>query len=331
MANCAIRWRSSGGRGEFEFVPSDSLTDKNISVYFEGLDVIIPAEVRGVKANGKPRLRKFTSNDRKKLHLPQLVMAVARLPEPAREDNGSPIHFPLENKSFVMDEMTFEIQEDNFDSVTLIPLKVSIRRSDFIVNLQDRLTYIKDDWDNVEKFRHNYIEVYDAINAHRISVQNGENSSKIRETANIFIEKSVQHFGYTNVSSIKELVEIESKPEVDIEEIVGKEGKILTRVHSYKERDRKFSQTVRKHFRNINNGFLHCMACGLQPNKMYKGVDAERCIEAHHKIPIEELQPDSITRVEDMVMVCSNCHRIIHSKKPCLTIDEVKKIICDIL
>lgn len=69
------------------------------------------------------------------------------------------------------------------------------------------------------------------------------------------------------------------------------------------------------------------MACGLQPNLKYPGVEGERCIEAHHKIPIEELQPDSITRVEDMAMVCANCHRIIHTRKPCLTIEEIVEIL----
>ena len=65
-----------------------------------------------------------------------------------------------------------------------------------------------------------------------------------------------------------------------------------------------------------------CEACGLDPITLY-GPDGERCIEAHHKIPIEELQPDSVTRVDEMAMVCASCHRIIHSKKPCLKVGEV--------
>jgi predicted HNH restriction endonuclease len=52
-------------------------------------------------------------------------------------------------------------------------------------------------------------------------------------------------------------------------------------------------------------------------------------MEAHHKVPIEELQPDSITLVGDMAMVCATCHRIIHSSKPCLTIGQVRALIAD--
>lgn len=52
---------------------------------------------------------------------------------------------------------------------------------------------------------------------------------------------------------------------------------------------------------------------------------AER-LEAHHKVPIEELQPDSITPVTEMAMVCATCHRVIHSAKPCLTIEQVRAL-----
>ena len=102
MATCTIRWRSSGGRGEFEYVPSGTLEDRAIDLYFEPLALTIPSEVTGVKAQGKPRLRKKEKNNRRKFHLPQLVMAVARLPEPAREDITHSVSFPLENKSFVI-------------------------------------------------------------------------------------------------------------------------------------------------------------------------------------------------------------------------------------
>lgn len=99
MAKCSVRWRPSGGRGEFEFVPADSLVGRNISVDFGALKVRVNAEVEGLHVQGKARLRKFEKNNRSKLHLPQLVMAVACLPEPAREDKGGSVLFPLETSS----------------------------------------------------------------------------------------------------------------------------------------------------------------------------------------------------------------------------------------
>jgi len=68
------------------------------------------------------------------------------------------------------------------------------------------------------------------------------------------------------------------------------------------------------------------VACGTIPVDVY-GQAGDRSIEAHHKVPIEELQPDSITPVTEMAMVCATCHRVIHSEKPCLTIDQVKGLL----
>ncbi len=326
MTTCSVRWRSSGGRGEFEYVPADSLQDREINVFIEALNLTMPAEVRGMKAQGKPRLRKFNANNRQKLHLPQLVMAVARLPEPAREDHQKPIAFPLENKAFVMDAMDFDVIEDDGITVTLAPLRVFILHTKFEVDLQDRFAAIAADLAGVDTFQHNYPIIADAIRAHRDAIMAGVNSSLIRKKADVYIEAQAEHFGMTNVGSATELIKVESLPETDLEEeITGKEGRMLTRLHAYKERDRGFAAKVRNYYKNKNDGKLHCVACGLKPELLYDDR-GERCIEAHHIIPIEELQPDSVTRVDDMAMVCASCHRIIHSRKPCLTIDEVQAL-----
>jgi hypothetical protein len=326
MTTCSVRWRSSGGRGEFEYVPADSLEGREIEVFFEDLGATIPAEVRGVKAQGKPRLRKFDKNNRKKLHLPQLVMAVARLPEPAREDHHQPIAFPLENKTFVMDAMDFDVIEDDGITATLAPLRVAILHSTFEVDLQDRFAAIANDLKEADEIGKNYPELAEAIRQHGAAVHAGVNSLLIRATADVYIKKQAEHFGMTNAGSASGLVKVESLPETDLEEvIVGKEGRMLTRIHAYRERDRGFVKKSKNYFRKKMGGKLHCVACGLEPELLYDEV-GERCIEAHHTIPIEELQPDSITRVEDMAMVCASCHRVIHSRKPCLTIDEVRAL-----
>lgn len=328
MESVSVRWRPSGGRGEFEYVPADSLEGRDINVFFEALSLTIPAEVRGVnvKSQGKPRLRKTEPNNRRKLHLPQLVMAVARLPEPRREDHHTPLVFPLENKSFVMDAMDFDIIEDDGITVTLAPLRVSILHTDFAVDLQDRFAAIAADIAEANAVSKNYPKIANAITDHAAKVMAGINSSEIRKSADTYIKVQAEHFGMTNAGSATNLIKFESLPETDLEEeITGKEGRMLTRVHAYKERDRKFAAMAKKHYKTKNGGKLWCVACDLKPESLYDDK-GERCIEAHHKIPIEELQPDSITRVDDMAMVCASCHRVIHSRKPCLTIEEVRAL-----
>src|SRR5690349_21031078 len=84
--SCTVRWRPSGGRGEYEVVPAQALVGREILIRIPELNVTIPTETTGTISQGKPRLRKRDSNNRSKLHLVPLVMAIARLPDPARED-----------------------------------------------------------------------------------------------------------------------------------------------------------------------------------------------------------------------------------------------------
>lgn len=90
----------------------------------------------------------------------------------------------------------------------------------------------------------------------------------------------------------------------------------------YRERDRGFAARAKKYYKDLNGGKLKCECCGLDPVEFY-GAAGERCLEAHHRIPIEELQPDSITRVDEMAIVCASCHRMIHSEKPCIPVEQL--------
>lgn len=326
MTTCSVRWRPSGGRGEFEFVPADSLHERDISVDFLPLGVRIPAEVRGRHAQGKPRLRKFDSNDRSKLHLPQLVMAVSGLPEPARSETDQSVNFPLESKSFVMDEMVFEIVEDDGLSVVLAPQFVSILHSDFRIQLRDRLDAMVKDLAQIDNVRAFSSELADAIEEHSGEFRKGINSISIRRKADTLIDIKRQLFGQTNAGSATELLRAQASANVEAEEFSAKEGRLLARIHVYRERNRGLVRRAREHYKSVSDGRLACEACGSVPADVY-GPQGERCMEAHHKVPIEELQPDSKTSVRDMAMVCANCHRVIHSRAPCLTIQEVEQLL----
>ena len=326
MTTCAVRWRPSGGRGEFEFVPGDVLLGREISVDFDALDLRIPAEVYGIHAQGKPRLRKHDSNNRNKLHLPQLVMAVASLPEPARADNGAQVRFPLENKRFVMDEMEFDVIEDDGLAAILAPLRVSILNSEFRVELRDRLDAIARDWHSIDRIREQHSSLADVIEGHRRTVMKAINSRAIRSAADKVIKRKSELFGQTNAGSATTLIDAVELPEVDAEGIFGVEGRLLVRMHVYKERDRTFAGMVRKHYKSRDGGRLVCQACACVPTEVY-GPAGDSCIEAHHRIPIEQLQPDSVTVVSEMAMLCASCHRVVHSKRPCLAVEAVHELV----
>jgi predicted HNH restriction endonuclease len=51
-------------------------------------------------------------------------------------------------------------------------------------------------------------------------------------------------------------------------------------------------------------------------------------IEAHHIKPISTLHEDGEnTQVEDLAMVCSNCHRMLHRRRPWLERHELKQLL----
>ncbi|MDB6444049.1 HNH endonuclease [Pseudomonas sp. 21TX0197] len=102
----------------------------------------------------------------------------------------------------------------------------------------------------------------------------------------------------------------------------AEEGKVLTRVHRVRERDKKLvkrkkDEALKKH------GVLQCEACGFNFSKTY-GPDVEGVIDVHHTKPLHTLQPGDKTKLADLALLCANCHRVVHSRRKWLSVTEVK-------
>lgn len=54
---------------------------------------------------------------------------------------------------------------------------------------------------------------------------------------------------------------------------------------------------------------------------------AKGYIEAHHTIPVNQLAKGHVTRIEDIAMVCSNCHRMLHRRRPWLSIEKLTSLV----
>lgn len=102
------------------------------------------------------------------------------------------------------------------------------------------------------------------------------------------------------------------------------EGKVLTRLHRSRERNRKLVETKKK--RGLaQTGRLVCEVCDFDFAERY-GERGRGFIEAHHTKPVHTLSEDGKTKLEDLALVCSNCHRMIHSSRPWLSIEELRKV-----
>lgn len=120
----------------------------------------------------------------------------------------------------------------------------------------------------------------------------------------------------------REITEIEAS-EPDFEE--AEEGAVLTRLHRVRERNRRLvhrkkQQALKQH------GALACDACNFQYAERYGELGAG-FIECHHQQPVSKLLPGAKTRLSDLALVCANCHRMIHRRRPWLTLEELRQLI----
>lgn len=128
------------------------------------------------------------------------------------------------------------------------------------------------------------------------------------------------------IRSVVDLPEGEAPPDYDPDEMTeAPEGKVFTRLHRYRERNRALvDQRKRGAFKA--SGKLACEACGFDFAVTY-GARGQGYIEAHHTKAVSTLTEDAKTRLEDLALVCANCHRMIHAAQPWLSLDELKALL----
>jgi len=103
------------------------------------------------------------------------------------------------------------------------------------------------------------------------------------------------------------------------------EGKVVYRVHVTKERNKALVAAAKKRARE-RDGRLRCAVCTFDFGVFY-GEVGEDFIECHHTQPLSELTKETKTRVEDIALLCSNCHRMVHRYRPWLRMDELHLIV----
>ena len=92
------------------------------------------------------------------------------------------------------------------------------------------------------------------------------------------------------------------------------EGKKSLRLHTVRERNPKVIKKAKEKFKE-KHGSLYCEACNFDFVKTY-GALGEDFIEGHHLKPVAQLQENEITKIDDIALLCSNCHSMIHRYKP---------------
>ncbi|MEV4631531.1 HNH endonuclease [Micromonospora sp. NPDC049523] len=113
-------------------------------------------------------------------------------------------------------------------------------------------------------------------------------------------------------------------PDPDLPDPTADEGGVLLRQHLRRERDPKIRKAKIADAK-LRGLVIACEICGFDFAKTYgaRGIDY---IECHHRTPLHVTGPTK-TKLEDLALICSNCHRMIHRTKPWLTVEDLRSIV----
>lgn len=101
------------------------------------------------------------------------------------------------------------------------------------------------------------------------------------------------------------------------------ENKHKLQIHEQRENNPVSLTAAREQFKRTH-GTLFCEACSFNFTEVY-GESGEDFIEAHHTQPFAEIDDEDLpVSIDDLVLVCANCHRMLHRHKPWLTIDQLR-------
>ena len=112
--------------------------------------------------------------------------------------------------------------------------------------------------------------------------------------------------------------------DVDGSESPAEEGGPLASRHYRRERNQ---QKVRDKKRQVlaTSGQLECEVCGFDFAATY-GSRGYEFIECHHRKGLADSGATQ-TYLVDLALVCSNCHRMIHRRRPWLSVEEARALL----
>ena len=109
--------------------------------------------------------------------------------------------------------------------------------------------------------------------------------------------------------------------DVDIHTLAATEGRRRLVLHLQRERNQTVARNKKKQATSLD-----CEVCGFCFGRAY-GSAATDCCEVHHLLPLSEVEHTTRTRMEDLAILCANCHRVVHRHNPPYTLNEVRSML----
>jgi predicted HNH restriction endonuclease len=108
------------------------------------------------------------------------------------------------------------------------------------------------------------------------------------------------------------------------EELVGIEGAVLQRLVSHRRREQKLRTAKIRQVLVRSGGVLRCEVpgCGFDFRVAY-GTLGDGYAQVHHRRPLSTSDENQITTLDDLAVVCANCHAMIHRNGECRPLEQL--------
>jgi HNH endonuclease len=146
------------------------------------------------------------------------------------------------------------------------------------------------------------------------------NGTKIPDEA---ADQIKARFDGPSAPTIEELLELD--PQLGTQDLAGPEGRILIKTHLVRERNQALVKKKKEAVLSTT-GALACEVCRFDFLETY-GELGRGFAECHHLNPLALLAKTIETKLEDLAIVCANCHRMLHRGKLWKTIAQLKDIL----
>ncbi len=114
-------------------------------------------------------------------------------------------------------------------------------------------------------------------------------------------------------------------PTVDMSTLTVKEGRLRLVEHFQRERNREIIKAKKQQVLRATCRLM-CEVCGFDFFFVYGDLGCGFC-EVHHKIPLAEISTVVTTKLEDLAILCANCHRMVHRTNPFKSMEELKQLV----
>lgn len=131
--------------------------------------------------------------------------------------------------------------------------------------------------------------------------------------------------GDTATSAAAPIPPAETVVQPEFEADLYPEGREKYILHRKAERNPELVRTAKELFLQ-RDPLMRCEACGFSFCLAY-GTAGAGYIEAHHTVPVSTMGAGHESRIEDLAMVCSNCHVMLHRIDPLPGIAQLRGLI----